>query len=98
MKVLAWEKRATSLLKTGFLVSLNLKERWRVVELKKYLKTGVKSKLFKKIESSKIIWKLAFWKLAFWKLDLKIGILGIKFERNWNFEKLFKDGILKINK
>ena len=93
MKVLAWEKRATSLLKTGFLVSLNLKERWRVVELKKYLKTGVKSKLFKKIESSKIIWKLAFW-----KLDLKIGILGIKFERNWNFEKLFKDGILKINK
>ena len=75
------------------MVFLNLKERWRVVELKKYLKTGVKSKLFKKIESSKIIWKLAFW-----KLDLKIGILGIKFERNWNFEELFKDGILKINK
>ena len=29
-------------------------------------------------------------KLEFWKLE-------IKFE-NWNFEELFKDGILKINK
>ena len=29
-------------------------------------------------------------KLEFWKLEIKF--------RNWNFEELFKDGILKINK
>ena len=29
-------------------------------------------------------------KLEFWKLEIKLG--------NWNFEELFKDGILKINK
>ena len=30
------------------------------------------------------------WKLEFWKLGIKFG--------NQNFEKLFKDEILKINK
>ena len=30
------------------------------------------------------------WKLEFWKLEIKFG--------NWNFEELFKDEILKINK
>ena len=30
------------------------------------------------------------WKLEFWKLGIKFG--------NQNFEELFKDGILKINK
>ena len=30
------------------------------------------------------------WKLKFWKLKIKFG--------NLNFEELFKDGILKINK
>ena len=29
-------------------------------------------------------------KLEFWKLEIKF--------RNWNFEELFKDEILKINK
>ena len=29
------------------------------------------------------------WKLEFWKLKIKLG--------NWNFEELFRDGILKIN-
>ena len=79
MKVLAWKKKATSLLKTRFLVTLNLKERWKVVELKKYLKTGVKSRLFER--------KLKFWNLfENWKPEnyLKIGVLKIKF-KNWNF-------------
>ena len=30
------------------------------------------------------------WKLEFWNLEIKFG--------NQNFEELFKDGILKINK
>ena len=30
------------------------------------------------------------WKLEFWKLEIKL--------ENWNFEELFKNGILKINK
>ena len=30
------------------------------------------------------------WELEFWKLEIKFG--------NRNFEKLFKNGILKINK
>ena len=55
MKVFAWKKNATSLLKTGFLVTLNLKKRWKVVELKKYLKAEVKLKLFER--------KLKFWNL-----------------------------------
>ena len=65
---------------------------------KTYLKTGVKLKLFErktrvlKIKVSKIIWKLDFW-----KLNLRIGILGIKFERNWNFENYLRIGVLKIN-
>ena len=79
MKVLAWKKKATGLLKIGFLVTLNLKEKWRVVELKKYLKIGVKSKLFER--------KLKFWNLfENWKPEnyLKIDVLKIKF-KNWNF-------------
>ena len=78
MKVLAWKKKATNLLKIGFLVTLNLKEIWRVVELKKYLKTGVKSKLFER--------KLKFWNLfENWKPEnyLKIDVLKIKF-KNWD--------------
>ena len=43
------------------------------------------------------------WKLEYWELNLRVGILGIKLEfwkleikfGNWNFEKLFKNGILK---
>ena len=30
--------------------------------------------------------------MKFWKLNLRIGILEIKFERNWNFGKLFGNG------
>ena len=80
MQVLTWKKKATSLLKTRFLVTLNLKERWRVVELKKYLKTRVKSRLFER--------KLKFWNLfENWKLEnyLKIRVLKIKF-KNRNFD------------
>ena len=79
MKVLAWKKKTTSLLKVGFSVTLNLKERWKVIELKKYLKTKVKLKLFER--------KLKFSNLfKNWKLEncLKIGVLEIKF-KNWNF-------------
>ena len=79
MKVFAWKKKATDLLKTGFLVTLNLKKKWRVVKLKKYLKTGVKSKLFER--------KLKFWNLfKNWKTEnyLKIGVMKIKFKK-WNF-------------
>ena len=62
MKVFAWKKKATSLLKTGFLVTPNLKERWKVVILKKYLKTEVELKLFER--------KLEFWNLfEDWSLE-----------------------------
>ena len=100
MKVLTWKKKATNLLKTRFLVTLNLKERWKVVELKKYLKTRVELKIFErklkfeiysKIESSKIIGKLTIR-----KLNLRIGILGIKFEINWKFENYLRMGVLKM--
>ena len=40
--------------------------------IKKNLKTEVELKLFDKLE--------------FWKLYLGIGVLEIKFERNWSFE------------
>ena len=79
MKMFAWKKKATSLLKTGFLVTQNLKERWKVVELKKYSKTEVELKLFER--------KLEFWNLfENWSLEnyLEIGVMGIKF-KNWNF-------------
>ena len=63
-----------------------------MVELKKYLKIGVELKLFKrKTRVLKFIWKLTFW-----KLNLRIWILGIKFERNWNFENYLRIGVLKI--
>ena len=48
--------------------------------IKKYLKIGVKLKLFKKL-------KFENWSL---KNYLKIGVLKIKF-KNWNFEKLFEN-------
>ena len=34
--------------------------------------------------------------MEFWKLNLRIGILEIKFARNWNFENYLKIGVLKI--
>ena len=65
--------------------------------IKKYLKIGVRLQLFER-------------KLEFWKLNLKLGILEnylkieilrieilkIKFERNWNFENYLRIGVLKI--
>ena len=54
--------------------------------IKKYLKTGVKLKLFER--------KLEFWNLfKNWSLKnyLKIGVLKIKF-KNLNFGKLFENG------
>ena len=54
--------------------------------IKKYLKTGVKLKLFER--------KQEFWNLfENWDLEnyLKIGILKIKF-KIWKFEKLFENG------
>ena len=60
--------------------------------IKKYLKIGVELKLFeKKTGVLKIIWELEFW-----KLNLIIGVLEIKFERNWSFENYLKIGVLKI--
>ena len=35
----------------------------------------------KEIEILTIIWEFEFW-----KLNLRIGVLEIKFERSWNFE------------
>ena len=34
--------------------------------------------------------------MELWKLNLRIGILKIKFERNWNFENYLRIGILEI--
>ena len=64
----------------------------------------------KEIGILKIIWELEFWKLnlkeieilkiiwelGFWKLNLGIGVLEIKFERNWSFENYLRIGVLKI--
>ena len=89
-----------SLLKTGFFVTLNLKERQKIDDLK----------LFENWSGLKIIWrKLKFWKwfknwnlenfiwkLESWKLNLRIESLEIKFERNWNFENYLRIGVLKI--
>ena len=76
----------------------NLFENW---SLKNYLKIGVLkikfknwnfgNKIWKKLEMTKIIWELEFW-----KLNLIIGVLEIKFERNWSFENYLKIGVLKI--
>ena len=64
MKVFAWKKKATSLLKTRFLVTLNLKERWKVVELNKYLTTGSGIKTIReKTGFLEFIWKLESRKL-----------------------------------
>ena len=80
VKVLAWKKKGMSLLKTGFLVTLNLKEKQKIDDLK----------LFENWSGFKIIWrKLEFWKLI-WKMKSrklnfkKNGILKIKF-KNGNF-------------
>ena len=67
-------------------MTLNPKEKWRVVELKKYLKIG----------EIRIAWKTKIWTLEFRKLPLRIGILEIKFERNWNLEDYLRIGVLKI--
>ena len=46
--------------------------------------------IWEKIGFLKFIWKIGVskitWKSEFWKLNLRIGILDIKFKRNWNFE------------
>ena len=33
--------------------------------------------------------------MEFWKLNFRIGILEIKFERNWNFENYLAIGIFE---
>ena len=87
-KCLSKRKKTTSLLKTGFLVTLNLKERQKNDDLK----------LFESWSEFKIIWrKLEFWKLKFWKLlenwgfenYLKSEVLKIIWKLN------LKIGILK---
>ena len=45
----------------------------------------------KEIRILKIIWELELW-----KLNLKIRVLEIKFERNWNFENYLRVGTMKI--
>ena len=51
--------------------------------------SGIKT-VWEKIGFFKFIWKIGVskitWKSKFWKLNLRIGILDIKFKRNWNFE------------
>ena len=44
----------------------------------------------KEIGILKIIWELKFGKLV-----LRIGVLEIKFEINWNFENYFRIGVWK---
>ena len=50
------------------------------------MKENQSFEIYLKIDSSKIIWKL----------NSRIGILGIKFERIWNFENHLRIGVLKI--
>ena len=55
------------------------------------MKENYSFEIYLKIEVSKIIWKLDSW-----KLNLRIEVLEIKFERNWNFENYLRIGVLKI--
>ena len=52
--------------------------------------SGIKT-IQKKTKVLKFIWKLESR-----KLNLRIRILEIKFERNWNFENYLKIGVLEI--
>ena len=65
------------------------------------MKSGKIKEIFQNWREIKIIWKetkvLKFiWKLTFWKLNLRIWILGIKFERNWNFKNHLRIGVSEI--
>ena len=65
MKVFAWKKKGTSLLKTGFLVTLNLKEKQKIDELKLFEEN----------------WNFGnYLKIEILKKYLKIGVLKIKFK------------------
>ena len=86
-----------------------LRAYWWSGKIEGYLKTRVELKLFEKtlgfrnlfgnwsleiyleIGVSKIIWKLESS-----ELNLRIGFLEIKFERNWNFENHLRIGTVKI--
>ena len=56
------------------------------------MKIGVLKNILENRNFGKIIWE---WKL--WKLNLRIGILEIKFERYWNFENYLRMKSLKLN-
>ena len=75
------------------LTNFNISELWKIhsylCKIKRNIRlfenqSGIKT-VQGKIEFLKFIWKLASW-----ELNLRIGILEIKFERNWNYEKLFE--------
>ena len=90
VKLLAWKKKGMSLLKMGFLVTLNLKERHKIDDLK----------LFENWSRFKIIWrKLEFWKLfENWNLkkkNLKIGVELKLFEIKLEFWNLFEEWSVK---
>ena len=36
------------------------------------------------------------WELELWKLNLRIGVLEIKFEKKWDFENYLRIGAMKI--
>ena len=74
-------------------------ENWSEIEI--YLKIEVskikfKNWSFEKLNLKEIRVLKINWELEFWKLVLRIGILEIKFERNWNFENYLKMEVLKI--
>ena len=52
--------------------------------------------IFENWSEIRIAWKTKNWKLEFRKLPLRIGILEIKFERNWNLENYLRIRVLKI--
>ena len=52
--------------------------------------------IFENWSEIRIAWKTKIWKLKFRKLPLRIGILEINFERNWNLEDYLRIGVLKI--
>ena len=52
--------------------------------------------IFENWSKIRIAWKIEIWKLEFQKLPLRIGILEIKFERNWNLEDYLRIEVLEI--
>ena len=60
------------------------------------MKIKFKNWNFEKLFENESFENWNFKELEFWKWNLRIKVLEIKFERNWNFENYLRIGVLKI--